>query len=106
VASLVLAASGQAACLPLDDLSSYSSAWERPASGAVDDDALDASTGAGERGDSGTTANGAGLPSDASARLASPDASPGEPAPDAAEPAISSNDGGSALDAGAADATP
>jgi hypothetical protein len=106
VASLALVAAGPAACLPLDDLSSYSSAWEAPSPIAAEEDVLDASASAGGGGDSGTTANGADVPADASARVAAtPDASPSAPAADAGEPAVSS-DGGSALDAGAADAAP
>lgn len=106
LATLVLATLEHAACLPLDDLSSYSSAWERPPALVVDDDALDASTGAGERGDSGATPGGAGAALDAGGPLAPPpDASPSAPASDAGEPAVI-RDAGSALDAGSADAAP
>jgi hypothetical protein len=101
---MLAAAWPQAACLPLDDLSSYSSAWERQPGVRVGDEPLDASTDAGAPADSGATANGADAGLDASSPLVPmPDAGAGEPAADAGEPPAA-GDGGPPLDAGGTDA--
>jgi hypothetical protein len=104
-ATLALAVLQQSACLPLDDLSSYSSAWERQ-SAASGDDARDASADVIEPGEGGAAARGDDAGLDASSPLGpTPDAGNGAPAPDAGErPAVS--DGGPALDAGEPDAAP
>jgi hypothetical protein len=93
----------QAACLPLDDLSNYSSAWERQPA-ATSEDPLDASADVDDRDDGGAAANGADAGLDAGTPLGSPrDAADGAPLPDAGErPAVS--DGGPPLDAGEPDA--
>jgi hypothetical protein len=103
LASFALALLPQAACLPLDDLSSYSSAWERP-SAVSDDDGLDASAEVAPRGDGGAAAGDAGARLDASSPLdTTTDAGDDARGPDAGErPAVSV--GGPALDAGDADA--
>jgi hypothetical protein len=94
----------QAACLPLDDLSNYSSAWERQAGAMSGEDALDASAAVDGRGDGGAAANSADAGLDAGTPLGSPrDAGDGAPAPDAGErPAV--GDGGAPPDAGELDA--
>jgi hypothetical protein len=105
VAALALALVQQAACLPLDDLSSYSSAWERqPAVSA--DDTRDGSAESVEPGDGGLAARGDDAGLDASSPLEpTTDAGDGAAAPDAGErPAVS--DAGPALDAGEPDAAP
>jgi hypothetical protein len=92
----------QAACLPLDDMSNYSSAWERQPGAESGEDPLDASADAGDRGDGGAAPNGADAGLDAGTPLGFPgDAADGTP--DAGErPAVS--DGGPPLDAGDPDA--
>jgi hypothetical protein len=103
VAAIALAALQQAACLPLDDLSSYSSAWERQ-SMLSDDAPLDASADVDDRGDSGAAADGADAGLDASGPLSpTPDAGDDAPAPDAGEPPAAS-DAGPERDAGQLDA--
>ena len=94
----------QAACLPLDDLSSYSSAWERQSGAVSGDDPLDASADVDDRGDAGAASNGADAGLDAGSPPGStPDAGDGALAPDAGErPAVS--DAGPAIDAGDPDA--
>jgi hypothetical protein len=91
--------------LPLDDLSSYSSAWERQ-SAVSDDDVLDASADVTERGDGGAAAGDAGARLDASSPLGTAtDAGDDARGPDAGDrPAVS--DGGPTLDAGDSDAAP
>jgi hypothetical protein len=103
LAAFGLCALQHAACLPLDDLSSYSSAWERQ-SAVTDDGRLDASTDVDDPEDGGAVADDAGARLDASSPLGTaPDAGDGARAPDAGErPTIS--DGGPALDAGELDA--
>jgi hypothetical protein len=105
-AMLVLAMVMHAACLPLDDLSSYSSAWQAPSAiGADGEAALDASASTGDGEDAGATPSGGDAAPDASSPPASsPDVRPGAPAPDAGEPRVI-DDGGVGLDAGA-DAAP
>lgn len=102
LAALVLATLAHGACLPLDDLSDYSSSWERQPAvviGALDP--VDASSG--DPQDGGAMAGGNEVPPDASSPSAALDAGPGEPAVDGGEPP-SINDGGRTPDAGLADA--
>lgn len=105
VAALALTLLQQLACLPLDDLSSYSSAWERQPA-VSGDDARDGSVDSVEPGDGGAAARGGDAGLDASSPLEpTTDAGDGAPAPDAGErPSVS--DAGPALDAGEPDAAP
>lgn len=102
--ALALIALEQAACLPLDDLSSYSSAWER-AGATSDEAAIDASSGVDDRADGGADASGSDAGPDASSPLGpAPDAGAGAAASDAGARAPS--DGGLGVDAAASDAAP
>jgi len=99
VAILLPSALLQAACLPLDDLSSYSSAWERPSDETANAEPLDAATSGADLGDSGV--NGGDDPLDASSPSSpTPDAGDGGPEQDAGS-SSAPGDGGSGLDAGA-----
>jgi hypothetical protein len=99
-----LAVLQQAACLPLDDLSNYSSAWERQPGAMSGEDPLDASADVDDRGDGGAAANGADAGLDAGTPLGSPrDAADGAPTPDAGE-RTGLSDAGPPLDAGEPDA--
>lgn len=92
----------QLGCLPLDDLSSYSSEWERQTREVASNLRPDASASADGLGDGGAT-DGAGAVLDASAPLdASP---PGDAGPDsdAGESPLDAGAPGPALDAAAAE---
>jgi hypothetical protein len=101
--SFALAVLQHAACLPLDDLSNYSSAWERQPGASSGEDPIDASADIDDGTDGGAGADGADAGLDAGTALgATRDAADGAPVPDAGE--RPGNDGGPALDAGEPDA--
>jgi hypothetical protein len=94
----------QAACLPLDDLSSYSSAWERPSDEAANSQSADASASGADLGDGGV--NGGDDPLDASRPSSpTPDAGDGGPERDAGS-SPAPGDGGFDAGAPAPDAAP
>ena len=100
MAFVLAGASAHVACLPLDDLSSYSSAWERQALEAVNGLRPDASAASDAVADSGTSSGMTAPPDAASALGSPPDASDDAGGPD--PEADSSADGGAppSFDAG------
>jgi hypothetical protein len=105
LSALVAAALGQAACLPLDDLSSYSSAWQGQPDVIVEAERPDAAGDVEVPGDGGAASNDPDAGLDASSPMVpTPDAGAAEATPDAGEAPAAADDGGTPLDAGAPDA--